>query len=176
MVIDNLPHRVIQTSKSVKYKDLDADIKQTIVDFENEYSTYLSTNPDLETDPAYPMLLQKSDNIGEYIYINYVDHADDVEYEIEDLEDDNDKLDTLIKNIVSSKAINIDNYVPSNKDEQVLHEFWLSDKRTNITKGDLGASGFDIGFWSILGKYGCVCGRYILERRNNEQGFKLRLK
>ncbi len=175
MVIENLPHRVIQTSKSIKYKDLDQDIKQTISDFELEYSEYLSTSPDINTDPAYAVLLQKSDNIGEYIYLNYVEHNDEVEYDIEELEDDNEKLDDVIKNIASSSAINVGNYEPQSNDEKVLHKMWLADKRYNITKTQLGEEGFDIGFFTPLGKYSCTIGRYRLERTTTSEWYRLKI-
>lgn len=173
MKLEELPHRIIQGSKSLKYKELDSDVKKMIADLEAEYNEYLSSSPD---DSIFSILLQKSDNIGEYIYLNYVDHGQEIDYDIEELEEDNNELEeSIIKSLVSSKAINIDNYKPETKNEQVLHNLWLSDRRDNLTRANLGEAGFDIGFWSPLGKFYCNVGRYRLERQSDSRGYKLRL-
>ncbi len=170
MNVEELPHRLIQTSSKLTYKDFDEDIKQMIVDFEAEYSEYLSEDPDKE---KYKALIEKSNNIGEYIYINYVLHNDTMEYTVEELEDDNDKIDDLIRALAISAPLMLDSYEPQGKNELALHSIWLDDIRVDITKKLLEQYGFNLGFTTPLGKYGCTCGRYRLKRENSDDGFKL---
>ncbi len=170
MNLQELPHRLIQTSSKLTYKDFDEEIKQMIVDFEGEYSEYLNEAPDKE---KFKALVEKSNNIGEYIYINYVLHNDTMEYTVEELEEDNDKMDDIIKALANSAPLMKDNYQPEGRCETALHKLWTDDIRVDITKKILEQYGFNLGFTTPLGKYGCTCGRYRLKRENSDDGFKL---
>lgn len=70
-----------------------------------------------------------------------------------------------------------DEYVPSGKDESIIHDLWLKGFRKGITKAQLKAAGLNTGIFGKLDYYGATYGRYRLSAtRGGSEIYNLSIK